>query len=92
MSDGDERGRGENNTGGVGTVTDINERTTLIAKNIYNNNFGYSTINPNAISDGDERGRGENNTGGVGTVTDINERTTLGAKNKYGSTKTYPDF
>ena len=41
LSDGDERGRGENNTGGVGTVTDINERTVLRAKNKYGSTKTY---------------------------------------------------
>lgn len=75
----------------MGTKTDISERISLLAKNIYNNSFEYSSVNPNAISDGDEKGRGENNTS-VGTKTDINERIVLRAKNKYGDNKQYPDF
>jgi hypothetical protein len=90
LSDGDDRGRGENN-GSVGTKTDISERKTLQARNLYGPTNEYSSVNKNAISDGDDKGRGENN-GNVGTKTDIGERTGLQAKNKYGNNKPYPDF
>jgi hypothetical protein len=35
LSDGDEKGKGENN-GSIGSATDINERNRLLAKNRYN--------------------------------------------------------
>ena len=40
ISNGDEKGRGERN-GIVGTKTDINERTLLIARNKYNSTEDY---------------------------------------------------
>jgi hypothetical protein len=104
ISDGDEKGRGENNSGQIGTKTDIfgnaigPGRLGLKAINIYSDSFQYNTTNPNAISDGDEKGRGENNSGQIGTRTDIfgnaigPGRIDQLAKNKYSTIKAYPDF
>jgi hypothetical protein len=104
VSDGDEKGRGENTSGQIGTRTDIfgnsigPGRVDLLAKNIYNNIFEYNVNNPNAVSDGDEKGRGENNSGQIGTRTDIfgnaigPGRVDLLSKNKYSTIKAYPDF
>ena len=72
MSDGDERGKGDNN-GSIGSSTDINLRVDALGRNKYGPNVGYGLDNPNAISDGDEFGRGENQ-GQIGTFTDINQR------------------
>jgi hypothetical protein len=76
ISDGDEKGRGENASGQIGTKTDIfgnsiaPGRLGLLAKNIYDKSFQYSSINPNALSDGDEKGKGEFG-GSIGSKTDI---------------------
>jgi hypothetical protein len=40
MSDGDERGKGENN-GQVGSLTDINKRNDLVASNKYGEKKRY---------------------------------------------------
>ena len=71
LSDGDEKGRGENVNGQIGTITDINERIKLLSKNDYNYTNNYGLTNSDAISDGDEKGRGENVSGQIGTKTDI---------------------
>jgi hypothetical protein len=105
LSDGDEKGRGENTSGQIGTKTDIlgnligdPGRLGLLAINTYNNGFQYGVNNPNALSDGDEKGRGENASGQIGTKTDIlgnsigPGRNDLLLKNKYDLSKTYPDF
>ena len=72
ISDGDDKGKGENN-GKVGSSTDINTRIDSLGRNKYGPNFGYGIENTNALSDGDEFGRGERN-GEVGTITDQNKR------------------
>ncbi len=90
ISDGDEKGKGDNN-GKVGSLTDINTRTELINKNVYNGDNGYSSIHPNALSDGDVKGKGDVNTQ-VGSSVDINNRIDSIARNKYGEAKKYPDF
>ena len=41
LSDGDEKGRGENAGGSVGTKTDINERVVLKVKNKYGDTKQY---------------------------------------------------
>ena len=105
ISDGDEKGRGENSAYPfIGTRTDIlgnalgPGRLGLKAKNIYSDTFEYNVNNPNAISDGDERGRGESGSGQIGTNTDIfgnaigPGRIDQLAKNKYTALKSYPDF
>ena len=78
ISDGDEKGRGENTNGQIGTKTDIfgnsigPGRLTLQSMNIYSNFFQYGANNPNALSDGDDKGRGENSLFPIiGTKTDI---------------------
>jgi hypothetical protein len=40
MSDGDDRGKGENN-GNVGSSIDIQTRTDVVARNKYNGSKGY---------------------------------------------------
>ena len=105
LSDGDEKGRGENASGQIGTKTDIFGNTVapgrvgLLAINTYNNLFQYNTTNPNALSDGDEKGRGDNSGYPlIGTKTDIfgnsigPGRIDLLSKNKYSTIKAYPDF
>jgi hypothetical protein len=63
----------------------------VVAKNIYNSENQYSSINLNALSNGDDKGKGDVN-GQVGSLTDINVRTEVVAKNKYNDAKGYPDF
>jgi hypothetical protein len=88
LSDGDEKGRGENVSGQIGTKTDINERTKLLAINDYNHTNNYSSVNPDALSNGDDKGKGELN-GNIGSKTDINERNTLLTINDYNYTNNY---
>ena len=90
ISDGDEKGKGENN-GKVGSSTDINLRQQNLSKNMYGSNNSYGLTHPNAISDNDEKGKGENS-GQVGSVTDINTRNQVVATNKFNKNKGYPDF
>lgn len=89
LSDGDEKGKGEN-AGNVGSLTDINTRKDNMGRNYYNDEIGYSSTHPNALSDGDEKGKGETNT--IGSITDINRRTDNVARNQYNANKGYPDF
>ena len=95
ISDGDEKGKGEDSSGSIGSKTDINERTSSYARNIYKPNLGYDSNHPNALSTGDEKGKGENS-GNIGGLTDINERNVLVGRNKYGYIGRvggqYPDF
>jgi hypothetical protein len=90
LSDGDEKGKGEN-SGKIGSLTDINTRTESLSRNFYNGEKGYNAGHPNALSDGDDKGKGENS-GRIGSLTDINTRTTIVAANKYNGSKGYPDF
>ena len=89
-SDGDERGKGENN-GNIGSSVDIQNRIDNVGRNTYNNQNGYSMVHPNAMSDGDEKGKGEVD-GKVGSSIDIQTRTDVVARNKYNGSKGYPDF
>jgi len=89
LSDGDEKGKGENGT--IGSSIDIQARVNSLAKNPYSVNNEYNSKNPNALSDGDEKGKGELD-GKVGTLTDIKSRTDVVARNKYNPSKGYPDF
>lgn len=90
ISDGDEKGKGENN-GQIGSSEDIQARTSNIVKNTYQRDKGYGSTHPNAISDGDEKGKGENDNK-VGSSVDIEKRTFSVAKNEYNIKKQYPDF
>ena len=90
LSDGDEKGKGENN-GSVGSSVDIQNRIENLGRNRYSNNNEYSSINRDAISDGDEYGKGDNN-GQVGSLTDINIRVDNIARNPYNDQRRYPDF
>ena len=90
LSDGDERGKGEND-GKIGSITDINLRNQNVVKNTYTNKNEYGVTHPNAISDSDEKVKGDNN-GVVGSLSDINNRTKSVAFNKYSGNKNYPDF
>jgi hypothetical protein len=93
ISDGDEFGKGQNESGQVGSLTDINTRTDIISINKYGANNGYGVTNPNAISDGDEFGKGQKGENGtVGSMTDIQTRIATVTKNVYGENNKYPDF
>lgn len=63
-------------------------RDSLLVKNIYGNNDGYTSSHPNALSDGDEHGKGEKS-GSIGGATDIKTRSSLLVKNKYTSNNDY---
>ena len=93
VSDGDEFGKGQNESGQVGSLTDINTRTDIISANKYGANNGYGVTNPNAISDGDEFGKGQKGDNGeVGSMTDIQTRIATVTKNAFGENNKYPDF
>jgi hypothetical protein len=92
ISDGDEFGKGQNQNGQVGSLTDINTRNQVMATNRYTENNGYGVTNVDAISDGDEFGKGQNQNGQIGSSTDINTRIKVVAINKFGENKKYPDF
>ena len=55
LSDGDEKGKGEND-GKIGSSIDIQNRIGNLAKNTYNENNIYDSNNPNALSTGDDKG------------------------------------
>jgi hypothetical protein len=86
LSDGDEKGKGENNNS-IGGLTDINNRISILGKNIYNKEIQYGPNHPNALSDGDDKGKAD-----LGGLTDINARTETITRNKFNKTKVYPDF
>jgi len=90
LSNGDEKGKGENN-GQIGSSIDINERIKQTGQNTYKDSRKYGVSDLNALSNGDEKGKGENN-GQIGSSIDINERNKQTLINQYGSTKSYPDF
>lgn len=93
VSDGDEFGKGQNENGQVGSLTDINTRTDIISTNKYGANNGYGVTNPNAISDGDEFGKGQKGENGtIGSMTDIQTRIATVTKNAFGENNKYPDF
>ena len=93
VSDGDEFGKGQNQNGQVGSLTDINTRTDIMSTNRYGVNNGYGVTNPDAISDGDEFGKGQKGENGqVGSFSDINNRIDNIGRNKFNSEKGYPDF
>jgi hypothetical protein len=93
ISDGDELGKGQNQNGQVGSLTDINTRTDIVSTNKYGANNGYGVTNPNAISDGDEFGKGQKGDNGeVGSMTDIQTRIATVTKNAFGENNKYPDF
>jgi len=86
LATGDDKGKGEN-AGQVGSLTDINTRTSNLVKNEYGENNGYSSGNRNALSDGDEKGKGE--TSSIGGLTDINVRKDNMNRNFYSPEKGY---
>ena len=90
ISDGDEKGKGENGND-IGSSIDIQNRIDNVGRNRFNKENNYSSINKDALSDGDEKGKGELD-GKVGSLTDIKSRTDVVARNKYNSSKRYPDF
>ena len=93
VSNGDEFGKGQNENGQVGSLTDINTRTDIISTNKYGANNGYGVTNPNAISDGDEFGKGQKGENGtVGSMTDIQTRIATVTKNAFSENNKYPDF
>lgn len=92
ISDGDNKGKGQNESGEVGSKVDILTRTETLARNRYTNNNGYGISHPNAISDGDEKGKGQNESGQVGSASDILNRNETLARNKFQENKRYPDF
>ena len=93
ISDGDEFGKGQNQNGQVGSLTDINTRTDIMSTNRYGVNNGYGVTNPDAISDGDEFGKGQKGENGQeGSLTDIQTRIATVTKNTFGENNKYPDF
>jgi hypothetical protein len=91
ISDGDEKGKGEN-VGKIGSFSDIQNRTSSIARNTYNDKNGYGVNHPNAISDGDDKGKGEGAVANglkIGGKADIKARKDLLAKNTYKVNKGY---
>lgn len=82
-------GLGENQSGQIGTTTDINTRNQLEGTNRYGDNNPYGLSNPDAIS---PLGLGENQTGQIGTNIDIQTRNKLESINDFNENKTYPDF
>ena len=92
VSDGDEKGKGENAVGKIGSYSDIQNRTSSIARNTYNDKNGYGINHPNAISDGDDKGKGEGEVANglkIGGKADIKARKDLLAKNTYKVNKGY---
>jgi len=88
LSDGDNKGKGENGT--IGSQADILARQDLLGKNSFNKQNSYSSSHPNALSDGDEPGKGETST--IGGKTDILTRGDNTNKNQFGPNNTYPNF
>ena len=91
LSDGDEKGKGENN-GSIGSSVDIQNRIANTVKNKFSPSNEYSSVNANALSDGDEFGKGTGgflDTSNGGSSIDKLERINEIKINEYQKEKPY---